>query len=632
MAEKFDLSVILRFDDKTGKGLNSFSGKMKSLGTDIKSFGKEMMTKVTLPIVALGGFALKSAIDIESAFTGVQKTVNGTVEELAKLKTDIEALSLEIPISPVELFAVAEAAGQLGIETKNIASFTKVMADLGATTNLAGEEAASALAKFANITGMSQNDFDRLGSTIVDLGNKTATTEKDIVAMALRLAGAGNTVGLTEDKILALAASLSSVGIEAEAGGSAFSQVLKKIDKEIGSGSEKMDNFALVAGQATEAFEKKWKDNAASAVLDFIEGLDKAQQAGINVNQILDQLGFEGIRISDALLRASGANEKFRQNQDIANTAWKENIALTKEAELRYKTTSSQLILLKNDIKLLFASFGDVMIPGLREIIKGLKPFIDGLKQISPEMKENLIKVAGVFAVGGPLIVGLGIAAAAIGALLTPVGLVIGSIAAIGAAVAGMIIYWKEFSALLDSPFFTVPLLIFAPFIAIPALIIKHWGPIKEFFLDFYNKLDNPIIAAIGVLFMPLITIPALIIKHWSPIKAFFVEIWEVLKSIGSVLFGEGPGVDVIEAGKKAEKRGLSKFYNIPETALERPKTLSELASIGKERTQTEIVVKVESQNGTSAVVSSIKGDSGIKVENKSTVGPTLSSLPAFDF
>src|SRR5690606_26117487 len=123
---------------------------------------------------------------------------------------------------------VAECARQLGIETDNILEFTRVMIDLGEATNLTAEQAATELARFANITQMSQKDFDKLGSSIVDLGNNFATTEAEIVEMGMRLAGAGVQIGLTEPQIKALATAMSSVGIEAEAGGSAMTQVMKK--------------------------------------------------------------------------------------------------------------------------------------------------------------------------------------------------------------------------------------------------------------------------------------------------------------------------------------------------------------------------------------------------------------------
>src|SRR5690606_14958240 len=144
-------------------------------------------------------------IDFESAFADVTKTVDGTDEQIAALRQGILDMAKELPTSREAIAGVAAAAGQLGIETDNILGFTRVMIDLGNSTNLAAEDAATALARLANITQMPQSEFDRLGSTVVELGNNLATTEAEIVDMGLRIAGAGTQIGLSEAEILGFA-------------------------------------------------------------------------------------------------------------------------------------------------------------------------------------------------------------------------------------------------------------------------------------------------------------------------------------------------------------------------------------------------------------------------------------------
>lgn len=309
--------------------LERASKKMGEFGDRATEAGKKFLP-ATAAISAIGTLATKAAVDFESSFAGVIKTVDATDEQLAGLRDGIRDMAKEIPSSAAAIAAIAESAGQLGIQTPNILSFTKTIADLGVATNLSGEEAASSLAKFANITQMSQSDFDRMGSTIVALGNNLATTEADIVSMGMRLAGAGAQVGMTEAEILSFSGALSSVGIEAEAGGSAFSKVMVEMQLASEKGGAQLENFAAVAGMSADEFATKFETNASGALTDFITGLGKTEKNGESAIKVLDDMGISEVRMRDALLRASSAGDLFTSSIEIGTKAWKENAALTK--------------------------------------------------------------------------------------------------------------------------------------------------------------------------------------------------------------------------------------------------------------------------------------------------------------
>lgn len=254
-----------------------FSSKLNKFGNNAKALGGMMSTFITAPIVGMGAMATKSALSFESSFAGVRKTVDATEAEFAGLEKRFRGLAKQIPVSVDDLNSYGEAAGQLGIKKENIVDFVKVVADLGVTTNLVGEEGAKQMARFANIMGTSQKKFSNFGSTLVDLGNNFATTEAEILQMGLRLAGAGKVVKITEAETLGFAAALSSVGVEAQAGGTAFSKVFIKLAS---AGGEELKQFAEIAGKTGAEFKQAFKDDAAGATIDFVEGLGKIDEAG----------------------------------------------------------------------------------------------------------------------------------------------------------------------------------------------------------------------------------------------------------------------------------------------------------------------------------------------------------------
>ena len=333
------------------------------------------------------GLAAKAAIDWETAWTGVRKTVDGSDEEMAQLEQQLRELATTLPSTHAEIAAVAEAAGQLGVKREDIVAFTKTMIDLGETTNLSADQAATELTRFANVMGTSHEDASRLGSAIVDLGNNMATTEADIVAMAQRLSGAGVQVGLTEGQVLGLAAALSSVGIEAEAGGSALSKIMIEIASSVETGSDKLYQFAEVSGMTAEEFSQQWRSDPGAALAAFVQGLANAEAQGTSMFQMLEDLEIKEVRMRDALLRSASAADEFSSAMKRGNTAFDENSALLSEAEKRYATAASAVEKMRNSIVEVAISFGETLAPAIEAGADAISDFADFMNDMPEPLK-----------------------------------------------------------------------------------------------------------------------------------------------------------------------------------------------------------------------------------------------------
>lgn len=430
--------------ENNGKKLEEWGQKVENNGKKIEEAGKKMSAFS----VATGSAMIvstKSAIDFEDAFTGVEKTVDGTAEQMEELKQGIRDMAKEIPSNTTEISAVAEAAGQLGIKTEDILSFTRVMIDLGNSTNLSAEEAASALAKFANVTKMSAKDYDKLGSTIVALGNNFATTEKDIVEMATRLAATGELAGLSQSQILSLATAMSSVGIEAEAGGSAMSKLLKKIQLATELGGDDLQQFAKVAGMSVEDFKKAYEKDAVKALSAFIGGLNDTKRNGKSAIAILNDMGLTEVRLSNTILSLANASDVMNKAVNLGNEAWEDNTALTNEANKRYDTLKSKISIAINKVKDLAITFGNKMMPTLEKVIDKIGNLTEWVANLNDGQVETILKIGAVITAIGPLLTifgkitsTLGGAVKGIGTFTQAIGVMRGTVTTTSTAVNGL--------------------------------------------------------------------------------------------------------------------------------------------------------------------------------------------------
>ena len=450
-----EMSVFTRM----GSAMTNFGNTLQSVGGKMTGLGNTMTVGITAPIVAGVGAVVKSAMSWESAFAGVKKTNDEVVDSngnvvysYADLESGLRGLTAQLPASHEEIAGVAEAAGQLGIKSQDVVSFTKTMIDMGESTNLSAEDAASAIAKIANITGLTSDEYQRFGSSVVALGNNFATTESDIVSMANRLAASGTLAGLTNQEILGLATAMSSVGIEAEAGGTAMTQTLAAIESAVAAGGEDLQKFAIVAGESSEEFASKWKNKPVEAIQDFIRGLGTLDERGASATMVLDDMGLSGVRQSNMLKSLALAADTMTGAVDLSNRAWDENTALTNEASTRYETTESKLKMLKNQVVDMAIDFGGPFVDALKNGLEASKPLIQTLSdmakkfnELSPAQQQHIMKWLAISAAAGPalsilgkLTTGLGSMFKVFGSVNSGIGKLVGKLAPMASGLTGV--------------------------------------------------------------------------------------------------------------------------------------------------------------------------------------------------
>ena len=431
---------------KAGDSLAAFGKKCASVSDAMNRTGKGLTAALTTPVLALGTAAVKSSMDFESAFTSVRKTVDATEAEYSALSDSVKRMSTEVATSASNIAEVMANAGQLGIQNDYLVDFTRTMIDLGNSTDIVADEAATAIAQFANVTKMAQSDFGRFGAALVDLGNNFATTESAIMNMATRLGAAGAQVGLTQSQILGFATALSSVGLEAEAGGTAFSKAMIQMQVAVETGNDSLKDFANVAGVTTDEFKAMWNADPAGAIEAFIVGLSKMDEQGVSAIVTLQEMGLTEVRLRDTLMRATNATELFSRAQETAATAWEENTALANEANKRYATTESRLTNLKNTALLTAQQIGDDLNPTIQNLIDGATDLLNKFMELDEGQRQQIVRMAAYAAAAGPVLLVLGKITKGVGTLSTGIGKFA---TAVGKAGGG----WKGFfSTLSKSP------------------------------------------------------------------------------------------------------------------------------------------------------------------------------------
>lgn len=492
------LESDLRVAEQAAKDLENQIKRVKfdnleKAGGQIKGIGRKMSMYITAPLAALGGISYKNFKDQESAMISLQKTVDETdTTKYDDIAQAFKSMSEnEVPASYSDLLALGGSFGAKGVATDNIVKFTRAMVDMGeAADDLNAERAGTAMAEILNIT--ERGDFsnvERVSSAVVDLGNNMNATEGEILDFAKRMATDGALVGMATHEILGLASGFVSVGIEAEAGGTASGKVMKKMQEASELGSKAMKAFAeetMTAGMSIrdiqlsaqdgkwlgalaesmeltkkeakklvdsavlleqfsdvmnvspQQFIADWDAGAAESVLTFFRSLDQINQAEgeDSLLSTLSDMGMTEVRMARLIQAAALNPDLFDEALSRSEKAYNENIALSEEAEKRYASVASQEAMRLNKMENASADVGDNVADALTPVLEKIANVIGKFGELDEATQGWIVNAGLGLAVGGPLLVGLGSVMQAVGTI----GGMFISTGAQGAAGLGMIL------------------------------------------------------------------------------------------------------------------------------------------------------------------------------------------------
>jgi TP901 family phage tail tape measure protein len=413
-------------------GVNAFLGFSNALrltAQGMMSVGKTMSFFITPVIVLALRDATRVAVEFDNQMVRVSKTTGLASVELRKLEMGLRNLGMTTATTQVELAQIAEGIGQ-ATDIRNADAIVKlvdIFNMLTTATDISADKVAMSMGKIAAAFGIDLNteegvqEIEKLSSVINRLENNLTATAPDILKGLENLAQVGSILEMDPHIGAALVAALQSIGFSAEEAGTALRNMSLKM-------IQNADEVAAVMA-ATEKYDTELEvlnaiqEDSAQVMTDFIAAMAQGDEAALSAAAAIDILGIRGGKGATAL---AGGYETLQKSLALANDEYEEAISLWTEYQQALLSTQNQTKILRNNINELSLTFKDALLPIINEVIQMAIPAIRWLakefKNLSPEVKRNIILFAVGLAVLGPLILFLSQIAFGFGMVMIAVG------------------------------------------------------------------------------------------------------------------------------------------------------------------------------------------------------------------
>lgn len=470
------------------RGLKIAQRSLRKFGGQAKRIGSNITSSVTLPFAAAGAAGVKMATDLEGSFSKIENLVGITGKALDDFKTSVRNVSSETGKSQQELseaiFTIS-SAGLRGAEATEVLERSAKASAIGLGDTQQIAQALTGVMQAYSKSGMTAAQATDTLTAIVREGN----LEAEALAPTLgRVVGIASQLGVSFEEVGANIATFTRLGVPAEEAVVGLRGIMASFLKPTADAKNALATLGMTAEDLRNQVSEEGLQATLANLMTAFEGNDEALTSV-----------FGNVRALSAVLGTAGAQgetyaavlDNISNSTGIVDEGF-ENVSGT--SGFKFQQTL-------NSLRNAGIELGAALLPMVTKIAQFITTAINSFRDLSTETKTTILTLTAIVAASGPIMSGIGFIATAIGALLSPVGLIIVGIAAAGFA---MYKFWDQVR---------------------PILV----GTIN-YFIDLYNE---------SALFRLVIQMVIASFKNlWTVGKAIFDGFGQNLKGIGQLILG----------------------------------------------------------------------------------------------
>ncbi len=369
------------------------SQKLSGLSSAMGSMGSTLTRSVTLPIVGIGAAMVKTTADFEAGMSEVGAISGASGEDLEALANKAKEMGATTKFSATESAEALKYMAMAGWDTQ------KMLDGLPGVMNLAaasGEElgivsdiVTDALTAF----GMKAEEAGHF-SDVLAAASSNANTNVSMLGESFKYAApiAGAMGYSCEDTAIALGL-MANAGIKASQGGTSLRGALTRLASPTDQVAKAMGDLGIEI--ANQDGSMKPLSETMDILRDKMGGLTEEQQIQY-ASTIFGKNAMSGML---AIINAS--EEDY---QKLTNAIYDCDGASQEMSEKMLDNLTGQMTLLKSALEGLSIAFGEIMLPAVKAVVKGVQGLVDFLNNTTEDTKKFILVVTTIATALGPAI------------------------------------------------------------------------------------------------------------------------------------------------------------------------------------------------------------------------------------